>query len=232
MVPLVQLLGGLSVFFMVLMAQQPVDELPASPPPTVRELAGHSAPPLRAHDAVLVIIGAQREHVDGALPLAGVDAALEQIREVRRWARARELPILHVVHHGPPGAPLFDPRGPFAEIVAQLTPYPDEPVLSTSQPNAFTRGEFEETLSRLGRKQVILVGFSTHLGLSATAHGAHDHGYQTFVVAAATASRRLPGAPGQTLSAEAVKAATLAGLGERVATVVPDARTLAAQAAE
>jgi hypothetical protein len=48
-------------------------------PMTLLELAGVTPAPARLGDAVVVVIDAQREYVDGALPLPGVTAALDEI---------------------------------------------------------------------------------------------------------------------------------------------------------
>ena len=48
----------------------------AAPPRRIVDIVGATFAPARLSDAVLLVIDAQREYVDGKLPLAGMDAAL------------------------------------------------------------------------------------------------------------------------------------------------------------
>jgi nicotinamidase-related amidase len=57
--------------------------------------------------------------------------------------------------------------------------------------------------------------------VNSTARGAFSLGYAPTVVAAATATRSLAGPDGQAVPAAALQAASLAGLADLVAVVVP-----------
>lgn len=195
-------------------------------PRSLLEFSGaprHTVEPSRA---ALVIVDAQEEYVRGALSLAGVDEAIAEAARVRRWAQAHGVPVIHIVHHGKPGAALFNPEGPFAAIVPALTPEPGETVLIKHLPNAFAGTELHERLKQLGRDELILVGFATHMCISSTARASLDLGYRTTVVARATATRDLPDGRGGIIPATWVQAATLAALGDRFATVEEDAGAL------
>jgi nicotinamidase-related amidase len=61
----------------------------------------------------------------------------------------------------------------------------------------------------------------THMCVNSTARGAFNLGYAPTVVAAATATRSLPGVGGETVSAAALQSASLAGLADLFAVVVP-----------
>jgi nicotinamidase-related amidase len=67
---------------------------------------------------------------------------------------------------------------------------------------------------------VILAGFMTHMCVNSTARGAFSLGFQPTVVAAATATRDLPGDGNEVISARAVQAASLAALRDLFAVVV------------
>jgi nicotinamidase-related amidase len=60
----------------------------------------------------------------------------------------------------------------------------------------------------------------THMCVNSTARGAFNLGYAPTVVASATATRSLPGIGGD-VSAEALQAASLAGVADLFAVVVP-----------
>jgi isochorismate hydrolase len=68
-----------------------------------------------------------------------------------------------------------------------------------------------------------LAGFMTHMCVSSTARGAFSLGYRPAAVAAATATRALPGPRGEQVSAAALQAASLAGISDLFGIVVPTA---------
>ncbi len=177
--------------------------------------------------AALVLIDQQREYVDGALPLPGVQAAIAETAKVLDLARQNGAPIIHVVHHGRPGGGLFNPQGPMSAIVPELTPRPGETVLPKSMPNAFTKTNLADLLKASGRTEIVVTGFMTHMCVSATVRSAVDHGYRVTVVANAAATRDLPDPLGGVQQAATVHRATLAALADRFAIVVPDAKAWA-----
>lgn len=199
-------------------------------PKTLLAMADAAWPPARFDDATLVIIDAQREYADGGLPLAGVAAAIAEAAQVLAATRRHAAPIIHVVHHSPPGSGLFDASAPFAEIVPELTPRADEAVVAKKLPNAFAGTDLAERLRATGRSEIILLGFMTHMCISATARAALDLGFKVTIVAAATATRALPDAlGGPAIAAEIVQKTALAELADRFATIAADAAALAKQ---
>lgn len=59
----------------------------AKAPATLLEMGGMHPAPASLADGVVVVINAQREYVDGALPLAGIDAALAEGRRLLQGER-------------------------------------------------------------------------------------------------------------------------------------------------
>ncbi len=189
-------------------------------PMTLLELAGVTSAPARLGDAVLVVIDAQREYVDGALPLSGVEAALDEIGRLLARARAQRTPVIHIVHHAKAGK-LFAPGSPGVEVAAPAAPAPGEPVLTKSLPNAFASTDLADRLHALHRSAIIVVGFMTHMCVEATARGAIDLGLRATVIASATETRDLADPlTGATIPAVEVKRNALAALADRFATVV------------
>lgn len=179
--------------------------------------SGASLNPSSLERSTLVVIDAQLEYVTGRLPLDGVASALAEIAALLDLARRNKVPVIHVAHHSAPGAPLFDPAGPYAAFAPEALPAEGEPVVIKSLPNSFARTDLAARLRETGRPELILAGFMTHNCVYATAMAALDHGYRSTIVAAATATRDLPGAP-----AAVVQQGALAGLADRAAIVVPD----------
>ncbi|MFD1702156.1 cysteine hydrolase family protein [Methylopila henanensis] len=194
-------------------------------PKTLRDLSGASPQPASLADATLVVIDAQNEYVEGPIALPGSAPALNAIADLLAQARAAGTPIVHVVHRSPAGIFVEGTKG--AEIAPQAAPQGDEPVFSKGLPNGFTNPEFDPALKALGRKNLILVGFMTHMCVDSTARAAVDLGYGVTIVENATATRALPGAVGKPArSAQEVHDGALAGLADLFAVVAPNAAAL------
>jgi nicotinamidase-related amidase len=188
-------------------------------PKTLLEMAGvtPTMPPLS--ESTVVIIDAQREYVDGKLPLVGVQPALAEIGKLLERARAAQAPVIHIVHQGRAGG-AFGPDTTGFEIAAPAAPAPGEAVVHKSLPNAFASTDLASRLAALKKPQVILAGFMTHLCVEATARASIDLGFKATVVASATATRDLPDAitDGMVPAAE-VQRNALAAIADRFATV-------------
>jgi nicotinamidase-related amidase len=193
-------------------------------PKTLFEMAGAKPEPAKLSNAVLIIIDAQREYVDGALPLVGVDAAINETAQLLARARKSGTPIIHIVHKGK-GA-LFNPDGHYFAIVAPLQPLSGEVVIEKTRVSAFADTKLEEAIQHTGRKNLIIAGFMTHNCVNSTARAARDLGYVPTIVADATATRDLPDGKGGIVPASALQAASLVELADRTAWVVQKEREI------
>lgn len=189
-------------------------------------MAGVKATPSRLADAALVVIDAQREYVDGALALPGVQPALAEIGRLLARARAAGVPVIHVAQRGRPGG-IFAPGSAGAEIAAEAAPQAGEPVIEKTLPNAFAGTDLKERLAALGRKEIVLAGFMTHMCVEATARAAIDLGLKATLVASAAATRDLPDPlTGAVLPAAQVHRNALAALADRFATIAANAEAI------
>jgi len=189
-------------------------------PQTLLQMAGVTPEPSRLSDSVLLIIDAQREYLDGGLRLFGIDASLGEASRLLERARQAGTPVVHVVHRGKPGGALFDPDGPYVEIVEPLARRPEETLVTKTLPNAFSGTDLGGVLSGLGRQNLIVIGSMTHMCVSSTVRSAVDHGFRSTIVARATATRSLPCPEGDPITAAELQRASLAALADRFATVV------------
>lgn len=195
-------------------------------PRTLLELAGVTPALPRLADAAVVVIDAQREYVDGKLPLAGVDAALSEIGTLLGRARAAGTPVIHVQHRGQPGG-AFGPDTPGYPIADAARPQTGEPVIQKGLPNAFAGTDLKAQLDAAGKTEIIVAGFMTHMCVEATARAAIDLGLKATVIASATATRDLPDAlTGQTVPAAEVQRNALTALNDRFAVVAPDPKSI------
>lgn len=196
-------------------------------PKTLLALAGAPATPSPLDSAALVLIDAQREYTEGALPLTGVEAAVAEAARLLELARKAGVPVFHIVHHGKPGGALFNPEGPLSGIVTPLSPLDGEAVVAKHLPNAFAGTDLDARIRATGRKELIVAGFQTHMCVSSTVRAALDLGWRTTVVDAASATRDLPDGAGGVILADTLHRASLAALADRFAVVVKDSRAWA-----
>ena len=175
--------------------------------------------------SVLVLIDCQNEYVDGVLALPGVGPALEEAAKVLQRARNAGTPVIHIQHQGKPGAP-FDVEGRAGQLADPVAAADGEPVVGKTLPNSFAHTNLHELLTDTGRKELILVGFMSHMCVSSTARGALDLGYRTTVVSKAAATRDLPTPEGGVIDAKSLHTAAMAALSDRFAVIAPDAASL------
>jgi len=191
-----------------------------SEPKTLLQMAGANLEPPALSDAALVIIDAQREYVDGKLPLTGVGPAMEAIAALLARARAANTTVVHILHKGKAGG-AFDPDGQGYQPADQAAPVEGEAVIDKGLPNAFAGTDLDSVLKQAGSKPLILAGFMTHMCVSSTARAALDLGYSTTIVADAVATRDLPNPAGGVVTADVLNAASLAALSDRFAVIAP-----------
>jgi nicotinamidase-related amidase len=189
-------------------------------PETLLDISGAHWPAARFSNSVLIIVDAQREYAEGRVALCGIREAVDETARLLTRAREAHTPVIHVLQHNPAPRPIFTAGTPMAEEFPALAPVAGEEVVLKSLPNSFASTTLDETLRKLGRKDLIVVGFMTHMCVSATVRSALDHGYRCTVVANACATRDLPDGHGGIVPAAEVHRAELAALADRFATVV------------
>lgn len=124
----------------------------------------------------LLVIDVQHEVVARA---ARRDAVVATVAELVDRARSEQVPVVWVQHadeglvEGTPGW----------ELVAELRPGPDEPVVHKHHGDAFEDTALESELAERGVGRVVVVGAQTDACIRATLHGAFVRGYDTTLVA-------------------------------------------------
>jgi len=195
-------------------------------PKTLLQMAGLEPQPAPWDQSQLVLIDCQNEYLTGALPLTGVEAALDQCASLLAQARQAGAPIIHVRHVGRVGGP-FDPEAERGAICDAAAPSEGETTVTKTLPNAFADTDLQAVLEDSGRKNLVVGGFMTHMCVSATVRAALDHGYTTTLVGGACATRDLPDGAGGVIKAADLHRAELAALSDRFCGVVSSATSLA-----
>jgi len=191
---------------------------PQKEPKTLLQLAGADLTPGRLAESALVLIDIQNEYLSGPLALPDAANAVEQARALLEKARAAKTPIFHIAHKGKAGGP-FDRDAARDAIVDAVAPVDGEAVIEKGLPNSFVGTDLHAELGKIGRKNLILAGFMTHMCISSTARAALDHGYRVTIDAAACATRDLPDGKGGAVAASLVHDVALVELSDRFAII-------------
>jgi nicotinamidase-related amidase len=193
-------------------------EVRMTTPKTLLEMSGADLKPPPLSASALVIIDAQNEYLDGKLALPDVRPAVDALARLLAKARAAGAPVVHIQHKGRAGG-LFDLDARGGAIIDAAMPASGEHLVQKPLPNAFAQTGLDATLKKLGRTQLVIAGFMTHMCVSSTARAALDLGYKATVAADAAATRDLPDPMGGVISAAALHRAALAALADRFAIV-------------
>jgi nicotinamidase-related amidase len=192
--------------------------------PTLRELSGLPGEPVSLSDSTLIMVDLQNTYTTGVMELEGVQAALDQAEQLLDRARSAGIPIIHIQHDAGEGSP-YDVRAEIGAIVDRVAPRGDEPVVVKQYPNSFVQTDLQQRIKP--GANILLAGFMTHMCINSTARGGFNLGFSPTVVAAATATRALPGgAGGDPVPAAALQAASLATVADLFAVVVPDSAAI------
>jgi nicotinamidase-related amidase len=134
--------------------------------------------------------------------------------------REHGLPICHIQHCSTILiSPLHasNPGNAFQDIVA---PRPGEVVFRKQVNSAFIGTDLQAWLVRAGIRKLIIAGLTTDHCISTTARMSGNLGFETFIVADATATFNKTGMDGQHYSAELIHDTALASLSKEFAQVV------------
>ena len=193
--------------------------------PTLRALSEMPLEPAGLAESTLVLIDCQKTYTYGVMELDGVQSALDETAALLDRARTAGIPIIHVQHDDGPGS-FYDVEGESGAIVERVAPRDGEPVVRKQYPNSFVETDLDEQLKAVGATNLVIAGFMTHMCVNSTARAAFNLGYAPTVVAAATATRSLPGIGGEQVPASVIQEASLAGIADLFAVVVPNASAI------
>jgi nicotinamidase-related amidase len=150
------------------------------------------------------------------------DAEANIARLLALW-RARAWPIFHIRHVS------RDPNstyGPTAEFKKEVTPHEGERVIEKQTNSAFIGTSLEGELRQKAITRIVITGVITNNSVEATARMAGNLGFETYIVADATATFGRHDFAGVWRTASEVHAMSLANLSGEYATVVTTAEIL------
>lgn len=146
--------------------------------------------------------------------------AEEKAGELLRLWRDLDLPIFHIKHCSSNPASLLNEANDGNEFKEMTKPIGNEPIIKKNVNSAFIGTDLKERLDNLKIKKLVIVGMTTDHCISTTARMAGNLGFDTYLVADATATFNKKGLEGQNFPAEIIHATALASLNNEFATVI------------
>ncbi len=134
--------------------------------------------------------------------------------------RSTGRPIFHVRHDSiSPNSPLR-PGQAGNDIKPEAAPRPGEPLIEKHVNSAFIGTDLEQRLREAGISQVVIVGLTTNHCVSTTTRMAGNLGFDTVLVADATATFDRIGVDGTRYDAQLMHDTTLASISGEFATIL------------
>lgn len=147
-------------------------------------------------------------------------------RILETWRDAK-LPVFHVRHSSQNPASLLHKSDPGFEIKDEVKPIDGELLITKNVNSAFIGTNLKAELDAEEIKCVVIVGLTTNHCVSTTVRMAGNYGYETIVIADATATFDRTGILGEKYSAEIIHLTSLANLKDEFAEVMNTADLLA-----
>lgn len=183
--------------------------------PTIRTMAGAAAPGrLEAASTALLVIDFQNEYFSGKMPIPDGMRALRNASRLVALADQAGMPVFHVQHLSPAGAPVFASDGVNAQFHDELRPAAHHSVLQKTSVSVFPTTDIDQRLKAAGIKTLIVSGLMTHACVAGAARDAVPLGYEVVVADDACATRDLDSADGSVLPHAVLHRAALASIAD------------------
>lgn len=181
--------------------------------PTIRTLAGAAAPAsLNAASTALLVIDFQNEYFSGKLPIPAGTAALRNAQRLIAHADQARIPVFHIQHVTPVGAPVFADQSQTGEFHPDLQPAANHSVVRKTSVSVFPTTDLDERLKAAGVKTLVITGLMTHACVAGAARDAVPLGYDVIVAEDACATRDLDRADGSVVSHDNLHRAALVSI--------------------
>ncbi|WP_211444649.1 cysteine hydrolase family protein [Collimonas humicola] len=183
--------------------------------PTIRTMAGAAAPAkLEAASTALLAIDFQNEYFSGKMPIPDGMRALRNASRLVALADQAGMPVFHVQHLSPAGAPVFAADSLNAQFHSELQPAAHHSVLQKTSVSVFPTTDIDQRLKAAGIKTLIISGLMTHACVAGAARDAVPLGYEVVVADDACATRDLDSADGSLLPHAVLHRAALASIAD------------------
>lgn len=132
--------------------------------------------------------------------------------------RENNLPVFHAKHNSTETHSPLRPGVVGNNILEMVKPLAEEPIFEKSVNSAFIGTNLEKSLEAQGIQKLVIVGLTTDHCVSTTTRMAANLGFETYIIADATATFDKIGAKGESYSAELLHDTALASLHQEFAT--------------
>ncbi len=121
----------------------------------------------------------------------------DQVGRLVDAARAAGDRVVWVLHAEPGSDTVFDPVQGYVQVVSDLKPAADEPIVVKTSINAFTTTNLQQQLVQHGVREVVICGIRTEQCCETTARVASDLGFDVTFVTDATTTSGIEGLPAE-----------------------------------
>ena len=168
----------------------------------------------------LLVIDLQNDYFErGALPLCGVESALNNTNKLIDYAHSHGIEVYIIKHISiKEGATFFLPNTKGVELHKKLK-ITDSKLITKYFPNSFRGTSLEESLKAQNIEELIICGAMSHMCVDSTVRAGFDLGYRVTLVEDACATRDLS-CNGEVISAKEVHGSFISALGSVFASVV------------
>ncbi len=147
------------------------------------------------------------------------DAELRASELLKIW-REHNLPVFHIQHCSSIPTSLLHETNAGNAFNELVTPIEGEPIIKKNVNSAFIGTDLQAQLDKAGITTLVIAGLTTDHCVSTTTRMAGNLGYETFLVANATATFNKTGVDGKNYPAELIHETALASLHKEFATIV------------
>jgi nicotinamidase-related amidase len=183
--------------------------------PTIRTMAGAArANQLDPNSTALLVIDFQNEYFTGKMPIPDGVKALNNAKRLVDFADNKKIPVFHVQHVLPAGAPLFAEGSESVKFHPELQPQPGQKVVRKNTVSVFPSTDLDAQLKAAGIKTLIVSGLMTHACVAGAARDAIPLGYEVIVSSDATATRDIDAAGIGAIKHEELHRGALVGIAD------------------
>lgn len=175
----------------------------------------------------LIVVDMQRAFDEPGWGERNNPGAEQNVAEALSGWRASGAPVIHIRHESAEPEGRFHAGTPGFEFKPEAEPLESEPVLTKNHNSGFIGTDLEERLRAAGAETVAIVGMTTDHCVSTTVRMAANLGFETWLLADATATHERTAPDGERLPADLMHRAELAALNEEFADVMDTADALA-----
>ncbi|WP_048648034.1 cysteine hydrolase family protein [Nitratireductor soli] len=168
----------------------------------------------------LMVIDFQNEYFSGRMPIPNGTAALSNAKRLVEWADEHGMPVYHVQHVTPPGAPIFAEGGDTVGFHPDIAPAPHHKIVRKTSVSVFPTTNIDEQLKNANIETLVIAGLMTHACVSGAARDAVPLGYEVVVASDACATRDITGPDGKTMPHESLHSASLVTLSDTFAEIL------------